>query len=110
MHQTEAIAQFVQRATPQELTERARDRLKLHVLDTLGCAIGALENDPIRAVHAQIEELGAGGPCTRIGRGTAAIDRAALWNGALVRYVDFMDNYLAPQQTCHPCDTFASVL
>jgi 2-methylcitrate dehydratase len=110
LHQSQAIAQFAQGATLQEMTDRALDRLKLHVLDTLGCAIGALGSGPLRAVGAQIDELGSSGRCTCIGRGTAAPDRAALWNGALVRYVDFMDNYLAPRQTCHPSDTFASVL
>jgi 2-methylcitrate dehydratase len=31
-------------------------------------------------------------------------------NGALVRYLDFSDSYLAPGETCHPSDNFAAVL
>jgi 2-methylcitrate dehydratase len=112
VHQTEQLARFALRAGVEELSEPARSTLKVHVLDTLGCAIGALGSEPPRAVGRQIDELGPGegGRCTRIGGGTAAPDRAAQWNGALVRYLDFMDNYLAAQQTGHPCDTFACVL
>ena len=39
-----------------------------------------------------------------------APDRAALYNGALVRYLDFNDSYLAPGETCHPSDNLAPVL
>jgi 2-methylcitrate dehydratase len=82
------------------------------MLDTLGCAIGALDGEPPRAVRRVVENLGAGEDraCTLIGGGYAAPDRATLVNGALVRYLDFMDNFLAPKQTCHPCDSFAAVL
>jgi 2-methylcitrate dehydratase len=45
-----------------------------------------------------------------IGGGRSAPDRAALANGALVRYLDFNDSYLAPGETCHPSDNLAPVL
>ncbi|MEO8966081.1 MAG: MmgE/PrpD family protein, partial [Solirubrobacteraceae bacterium] len=47
---------------------------------------------------------------TLIGGGQSAPDRAALYNGALVRYLDFNDSYLAPGETCHPSDNLAPVL
>ena len=110
--QVEQLAAFAQRAAFTELAEPALARFRLHILDTIGCAIGALHSEPPRAVRRQAEAFGgcAGGPCTLIGGGQAPPDRATLVNGALVRYLDFMDNFLAPKQTCHPCDTFAAVL
>ena len=36
--------------------------------------------------------------------------RAAFYNGALVRYLDFNDGLLAPGETCHPSDNVGSVL
>src|SRR6185437_5062536 len=42
--------------------------------------------------------------------GSAAPDSAALYNGALVRYLDFNDAYLAKGETCHPSDNLAAVL
>jgi 2-methylcitrate dehydratase len=110
--QVEHLAAFAQHAAYADLSQQALARLKLHMLDTLGCAIGALDGEPPRAVRRVVENLGAGEDraCTLIGGGYAAPDRATLVNGALVRYLDFMDNFLAPKQTCHPCDSFAAVL
>jgi 2-methylcitrate dehydratase len=109
--QVEQLAAFAHEAAFENLPDAALARFKLHILDTLGCAIGALDSEPPRAVRRAIEAYGAAqhGPCTLIGGGSAAPDRATLVNGSLVRYLDFMDNFLAPQQTCHPCDTFAAV-
>jgi len=45
-----------------------------------------------------------------IGGGKTAPDRAALYNGALVRYLDFNDSYLAKGETCHPNDNVGAVL
>ena len=45
-----------------------------------------------------------------IGGGKTAPDRAALINGALVRYLDFNDSFLAKGETCHPSDNLAPVL
>ena len=48
--------------------------------------------------------------CTLIGGGRAAPDRAAFYNSALVRYLDFNDGYLAKGETCHPSDNLGAVL
>src|SRR5712691_7275911 len=110
--QVEQLAAFAQAAAFDDLSNTVLDRLKLHLLDTLGCAMGALGTEPTQAVRRASDKLGGSetGPCSLIGGGRAAIDRATLVNGSLVRYLDFMDNFLAPKQTCHPCDTFAAVL
>jgi 2-methylcitrate dehydratase len=88
----------------------ARDELKIRVLDSLGCAFGALEAPPVEAVRAELEEFGGHPLCALIGGGRTAPDRTALYNGALVRYLDFNDSYFAPGETCHPSDNLAPVL
>jgi 2-methylcitrate dehydratase len=40
----------------------------------------------------------------------SAPDRAALYNSALIRYLDFNDSYLAKHETCHPSDNIGAVL
>jgi 2-methylcitrate dehydratase len=45
-----------------------------------------------------------------IGGGTANPIYAAFWHTALVRYVDFMDNFLAQSETCHTADNFGVAL
>jgi 2-methylcitrate dehydratase len=106
----EQLAAFVSRASFQDLSRAAVEQLKIRVLDALGCAIGASGGEPIRLLQAQLEEFGGTPLCTLIGGGRTAPDRAALYNGALVRYLDFNDSYLAPGETCHPSDNLGAVL
>lgn len=110
MTEAEKMADFVFRAAYEELSGDARVQLKLRVLDALGCAIGALDQEPMLAIQAQIEEFGGPGLATTIGGGRNAPDRAAFYNSALVRYLDFNDSYLAPNETCHPSDNLGAVL
>jgi 2-methylcitrate dehydratase len=110
MTHAEQLAAFVVRATYEELSEVARRELKIRVLDALGCALGAFGGPPLRLVREQIEEFDGGNRCTLIGGGRAAPDRAAFYNSALVRYLDFTDAYLAPGETCHPSDNLGAVL
>ena len=106
----EQMAAFVVRATDKELSEEARRQLKSRVLDSLGCAIGALGGEPMRLIGEQLADFGGAGRCTLIAGGRTAPDRAAFYNSALVRYLDFNDSYLAKGETCHPSDNLGSVL
>lgn len=104
------LAQFVTRTSFKDLSPAAKQELKIRVLDALGCAIGALEGEPIRMLQAQLDDFGGKTHCTLIGGGKTAPDLAALYNGALVRYLDFNDSYLAKGETCHPNDNVGAVL
>jgi 2-methylcitrate dehydratase len=106
----ERLARFVVASSWADLSAAARDALKVRVLDALGCALGALGAPPVRAVRAELDEFGGRPLCALIGGGRTAPDRAALYNGALVRYLDFNDSYFAPGETCHPSDNLAPVL
>jgi len=110
MTHAEELAAFVVRASYENLSEAARQQLKIRILDGLGCAIGALDGEPIRLLRRQIEDFGGTPLGTLIGGGRTAPDRAALYNSALVRYLDFNDGYLAKGETCHPSDNIGSVL
>ncbi|MEJ2266616.1 MAG: MmgE/PrpD family protein [Anaerolineales bacterium] len=106
----EQMASFVKRASWGEISQEARDALKLRVLDSLACALGALEGEPIVILREQIDEFGGKPQCTLIGGGKTAPDRAAFFNSALVRYLDFSDSYLAKGETCHPSDNLGAIL
>jgi 2-methylcitrate dehydratase len=110
MTHAEQLAAFVVRASYDDLSETARQQLKIRVLDGLGCAIAALQGEPIRLLKAQVEEFDGAEHCTLIGGGKAAPDRSALYNSALVRYLDFNDSYLAKGETCHPSDNLGAML
>jgi 2-methylcitrate dehydratase len=106
----EQLAEFVTGAEFDQLSDDAREQLKLRVLDSLGCALGALEGEPVKMIAEQNQEFGGEPLSAQIDAGRTAPDRAALYNGALVRYLDFNDSYLAPGETCHPSDNLAPVL
>ena len=110
MSVVEQLATFVARSSYEDLSGNARLQLKIRILDTLGCAIGAIGAEPVRKVRGYAKAWVADGPCTFIGGESGVPDRAALVNGALARYLDFNDSYLAPGETCHPSDNFAAVL
>ncbi len=74
------------------------ERVKTHVIDTIGCGIGAFD------------ELAVGGSATIIGtdRHTTP-DLASFANGAAFRYFDFNDTYVG-RFSIHPSDHIAACL
>lgn len=110
MTRVEQLASFVADSAYADLSSLAVEALKIRILDALGCAIGALDGEPVRLIRGQIEDFGGNGLCAMIGGGRTAPDRAALYNSTLVRYLDFNDSYLAKGETCHPSDNLGSVL
>jgi 2-methylcitrate dehydratase len=110
MTKVENLAKYAARASFADLSAESRRQLPIHILDSLGCCIAALGADPIEACRDQVSEFGGTGPCTLIGGGKANPIYAAFWNTALVRYVDFRDNFLAPTETCHTADNFGVAL
>ncbi len=110
MKRAEELASFIVEKSYGDISDQARQDLKIRVLDSVGCAIGALGEEPIRIVKAQLEDFGGSEQCTLIGGGRTAPDRATLYNASLVRYLDFNDSYLAKHETCHPSDNLGAVL
>src|SRR6201996_2480016 len=110
MTQVEALAKYAARASFADLSAQSRQQLPVHILDSLGCCIAALGAGPVEACRAQVADFGGNGPCALISGGSANPIFAAFWHTALVRYVDFMDNFLAPTETCHTADNFGVAL
>jgi len=106
----ERLARFVTSPRWEGISDQARQQLKLRILDAFGCPLGALGAEVPALVGAQVRELGGSPLATLIGSVKSAPDRAALYNGTLVRYLDFNDSYLAPGETCHPSDSLPAVL
>ena len=107
---TQRIGQFAFGASVRHLAPRSRTVFKRNILDSLGCAIGALPGKPFKALREQFDEYGRSGACTLIGGGTTSPDQAALYNSGLVRYVDLLDSYMSPGGLCHPSDNFGTIL
>ncbi len=94
-------------------TDIAFDRLptstvgavKRLVLDTLGCALGAVDSLPARIAEATTPSIAATEPgATIIGSGRrTSVSGAAFVNGTQVRYLDFLDVYFT-KDVCHPSE------
>ncbi|GAB7538169.1 MmgE/PrpD family protein [Burkholderia sp. 3C] len=107
----ERIGRFAVTAHAEHLSVDARRLFKRNILDSLGCAMAALPGKPFVELRAQFEEYrGVGGTCSLIGGGSTSPDQAALYNSALVRYVDLLDSYMSPGGLCHPSDNFGAIL
>ena len=110
MTEVQKLAAFVQSRNYNDLSKEAIQQLKIRLLDGLGCAIGALNGEPVKMIKTQIDDFGGNPLVSLIGGGKTAPDRAAFYNSALVRYLDYNDSYLAKMETCHPSDNIGSIL
>jgi 2-methylcitrate dehydratase len=105
------LAAFVCRSAYDDLSASTRRQLKIRILDSIGCAVAALEAEPIQMIRRYLAGVGSSpGRCTLIADATATPESATLYNGALVRYLDFNDAYVAKGEACHPSDNLAAIL
>jgi 2-methylcitrate dehydratase len=86
------------------------ERVKTHFIDTMGCAIAALDEKPVRACRAVALAAGSSGNSTVIGTsGRSTPDLAAFANSVAGRYYDLNDVYVV-RQAGHPSDIIAACL
>jgi 2-methylcitrate dehydratase len=84
------------------------ERIKIHLIDSLGCGINALDEPAVR-ICREIA-LPVGGSSTIIGTSRRTTpDLAAFANGAAIRYLDFNDTYVG-KFAIHPSDNIAPCL
>src|ERR1700761_8240360 len=107
---TDKMAEFVVRADQSDLSGQVLPTLKRNVLDSIACALGALDGELIPTIRAHAEQFSSRPTATRIGGGRASVDQAAFFNAVLVRYPDLLDTYLTVGGLCHPADNFGAVL
>src|SRR6201994_852706 len=103
------LADFVVSADQSDLSGQVLPTLKRNVLDSIACAIGALDGELIPAIRAHAEQFSGRPTATFVGGGRASVDQAAFLNAVLVRYPDLLDTYLTPGGLCHPADNFGAI-
>jgi 2-methylcitrate dehydratase len=104
------LARFALNAKFEDIGEKNIIQLKMHLLDALGSFIHAITRPTIKKLVRQITEMGEGGQCKAPRMANIPFDRAAQLYTALIRYPDFMDNFIAKEATCHPSDNIGSLL
>jgi 2-methylcitrate dehydratase len=106
----EALAALVHSVRFEDLPNEVVSAGKARVLDTLGCAYGALNSDVGRAVRRMALDCGGIAQSTLIGTGEkTSSPLATLVNGSLLRYLDSNDYYFS-RDPAHPSGNFAVAL
>ena len=104
------LTRYSQSLCYDDLSSAVVHEVKRRVLDSLGCALGALTTPPCRIAHRLAQSVTVLRGATVWGTGHRTLpDLATFANGALVRSLDFNDTYLA-KEPAHPSDNIAAIL
>lgn len=104
------IAKFCLGRKFEDINPLITEQLKRHLLDALGSFIDAASRPTIRKMMRMIKLQGETGPCKAPYFEHLALDRTAQLYTALIRYPDFMDNFMGKEATCHPSDNIGGLL
>lgn len=106
----EDIARWLVELRYEDLPANVVTTAKRVTLDTLGCALGALDAEPVRAAQSVIALQGGNPQATIVGvGGKAACDQAAFLNAMALRYLDYND-YIALGRPHHGSMNIAPAL
>jgi 2-methylcitrate dehydratase len=98
------MADFAINLEFEDIPTAAVKEAKRFLLDSVGCALAAVENEDMAAMFRFVEKLGGKPEATLIGNGLKTnAANAALMNSLLVRALDYNDIYWE-QDPSHPSD------
>jgi 2-methylcitrate dehydratase len=107
---TRQMAKFTLQLTYKDLPDAVLHEARRFLLDSLGCAFAALNNEDMRAAHRFIEKLGGAEHATVLGTGWRTnAPQAALMNSLLIRAIDYNDIYWK-QDPSHPSDIIPAAM
>jgi len=101
----ERLAAYAAALRYDDLDAATIERVKSHVIDTIGCGIAAFDERPVRVCREIAQSVQGGATIIGTTRKTSP-DLAAFANGAAGRYYDLNDIY-AGTVTSHPSDHIA---
>jgi 2-methylcitrate dehydratase len=102
------LADYAHSLRFEDLDSATIERVKTHVIDTIGCGVGAFDERPVRICRDLA--FAVGGNATIFGTDRRApVDLATFVNCAAFRYLDFNDTYIS-RFSVHPSDHIAACL
>src|ERR1041385_4960448 len=94
----------------EDLSRETVHEVKRRIIDSIGCALGAWNEEPCRIAREVASEFSAKHGATILGTDhKAPPDWAAFANGCCIRYFDYNDTYLS-KEPAHPSDNIAAAL
>ncbi len=110
MSLSERLAEYASSLTYDDLGGTAIVEAKKRLLDSMGCALGAYGETPVKAARRLAERGYPGTASTILGtRRKTTPDMATFVNGGMVRFFDFNDTYLS-KEPGHPSDNIPACL
>src|SRR5438105_12527335 len=104
------LANFAVTLRYEDLSEAVVHEVKRRVVDSLGCALGAWNEEPCVIARKVASEFSAKNGASIIGTGhLAPPDWAAFASGCAIRYFDYNDTYLS-KAPAHPRDNLPAAL
>src|SRR5437763_607616 len=104
------LANFAVTLRYEDLSDAVVHEAKRRLIDSLGCALGAWNEEPCTIARDVVSDFSAKNGATVIGTThKAPPDWAAFANGCCIRYFDYNDTYLS-KEPAHPSDNFSAVL
>ncbi|TFH09317.1 MAG: MmgE/PrpD family protein, partial [Candidatus Atribacteria bacterium] len=104
------MAQFALSLTYDQIPAASRKEAKRFLLDSVGCALAALDHEDMRQAYDYIQMLGGHEQATVIGHGVKTnLGNATLMNALLIRAMDYNDIYWK-QDPSHPSDIIPAAL
>src|ERR1700682_2321468 len=104
------IAEYACSLRFEDLSKETVHEVKRRVIDSIGCALGAWDEEPCVIARQVASEFSAKNGATIIGTDhQAPPDWAAFATGCCIRYFDYNDTYLS-KEPAHPSDNIAAAL
>src|SRR5437016_6643056 len=107
---THRLAEYACALRFEDLSKDVVHEVKRRVIDSLGCALGAWNEEPCVIARKVASDFSARQGSTIIGTNhKAPPDWAAFANGCCIRYFDYNDTYLS-KEPAHPSDNISAAL
>jgi 2-methylcitrate dehydratase len=98
------LAEYVDSISYRDIPDNVVHETKKRIVDSLGCAIGAFNAEPVKIARKLALAASGRHGATLFGtRKKTPPDLAAFVNGIMVRYFDYNDTYLS-KEPAHPSD------
>jgi 2-methylcitrate dehydratase len=106
----ERLATYAHSINYEDLPKDVIHEVKRRVIDSLGCALGAYNSEPVKIVRDVTGSIENPHSATIIGtKKRTSPDLAAFVNGTMIRYLDYNDTYLS-KEPAHPSDNISTAL
>jgi 2-methylcitrate dehydratase len=104
---TARLTEYVVALDPARISPKARAEVGRRLVDSLACALGGLDSEPVEALRQVARRREQPGGCTVWGsRSRTTAEFAALANATAVRFLDYSDYTVGG----HPSDNIAAVI